>query len=417
MTRRRALTLLGISILALALVAGHVVYWYLPRARPADPRGDTAAGSLLASDAYPVALWMPYPHQNLGFLRRAAGAEPASLEALGRLAGLPAPGLPAFGSFAVPPASELAAASDEAGERWVIVAQVFPAFAAFAKLAGRLAGNPWLTGGEVYTEGRRAEVVWRGNRWLAASPELPELATAGGRSESPEPALAIVQVRQALHPLPSGSYRLIRRGAALEIVAGAAATESPDFEQLGLAELGAFLLAIAGRVEALGEPDQAMVGFTSDAGDRLELPRVAAVYEPGGERWPLPGETILEIAGSEPRRAEAAGWSIAALDADSLEGALRLAPRLATIFRRPASEGRLVWGLWLDLGAGLREVSRIAERLAEVPIVPRRRLERWRDAETVLTPLAERYPRLTLVVTEEPRSFRLRLEPGDRRLD
>ncbi len=418
MTRQRLLIALGILVFLL-LAAGHVGYHYLPRPRPASPGADTPAAQLLTSDTYPLGLWMPHPHQNLGFLKRSAGLDSDSLRALARLAGLPTPGLPSFGAMLVPPASELTIVSDEAGERWVISAQVYPAFATFARLSGRLADNPWLKGGEIYSEGRRAEVVWHGNLWTVASPSFPELSASESSAPSAAadeadtaPALAVVRMRQGVHPLPAGRYRLVQQDTAFEIVSAVdndARAADGGFENLGLSELGVFLITYSGRVAALGEPAQSLAFFGTGS-DRPELPRVASICEPDGERWSLPGESILELGGRKPRQAEVAGWSLAALDATSLEGARILAPRLEA-FRVPAP-GRPVWGLWLDLGAGLREIARLAERLAELPLAPRRQLERWRDAETVLLPLARRFSRVTVTVTDEPRVFRLRLAPA-----
>ncbi|MCP3957141.1 MAG: hypothetical protein GY719_04755, partial [bacterium] len=77
---------------------------------------------------------------------------------------------------------------------------------------------------------------------------------------------------------------------------------------------------------------------------------------------------------------------------------------------RAAGGDPVAWALWLDLETGLSEVSRIAEILGQLPIVPRRRLERWRDTAAILRPLARRYSLVTAVVTEG-RAFRLRLEP------
>jgi len=404
-----------LALLLIAAAAGHVVYHYLPRERPGLPSPSSPAGRLLTSDRYPIALWIPHPHQNLSVLRSLVGTDGDGVAAVARLAGLPSPRVPGFGPLAVPPSSALAVASDETGERYAVAAEVYPAFAAFARLAGRLAENPWLEGGEIYRDGRRSEVAWRGDLWTVASPELPALEPS---PESPadggEPALALIEVRQAVHPLPSGRYRLVRRGEALELLAGDPADRSA-FGGLELGELGVFLFAVAGPVEPLGEPTRALVGFTAAGDGSTDLPRLAALGEPGAERWELPGESVLELAGRRPHRAAAAGWSITALDAASLEGAVRLAPRLEPV-RRDADGGgdggRLVWGLWLDLDAGLREVARIVRILEAVPLVPRRQLERWRDVETVLGPLAERHTRLTVTVAEEPRAFRLRLEPS-----
>ncbi len=409
MTRHRILGLM-IVLLVLALAAAHVVYWYLPRARVGSPPAGSLLDQIWQSEDLSVALWLPYPHQNLGFLRGAAVVEPESLRAAASLAGLPVPELPPFGPLVVPPATSMVIASDEAGERWVVFAEVYPAFAAFAKLAGRLADNPWLEGGEIYVEGRRAEVRWQGNRWAVASPGFPDLG-AGVPAALPapvEPALAVIQIRQAVHPLPSGRYRLVHEGGGVEIVSAAAPAVEPDFEILALAERGVFLFAFSGRNPILGEPAEVLLGLVG--GDELtELPRVASVWEPSGERRSLPGESLLGFVGRDPYEAVSAGWSVAALDADSLDRAVLLAPRLQAF--TASAEERLASAVWLDFAGGLAELSKLVDRLSEVPLLPRRRIDRWRDVRTALAPLARRHARLTLVVTEDPRAFRLRLAP------
>ena len=117
---------------------------------------------------------------------------------------------------------------------------------------------------------------------------------------------------------------------------------------------------------------------------------------------------MLEITGRRPRTATAGNWELAALASTSLEAARRVAPELDVL--RESRDGRLSWGLWLDLRGGLAEVERIAGLLGEIPIVPRRRVERWQDARRVLSPLAARYSHLSATVAEDPRVFELRLE-------
>ncbi len=410
MTTKRWILLGSLMLLALA---GHVYHADLPRARPGSPAGDSPVAALLAAQALPAAVWVPYPHQNLAHLRRAAGAGPETLRAVARLAGLPAPALPSFGPLGLPPSSEIAAASDEAGERFVLVARVYPPFAAFAKLAGRLADNPWLRGGEVLVEGRPAEVAWDGNLWRVASTDLAlEALTPGdelGR-QALDVGLAWIRVRQAVEPLPAGLYRLWEHDSGLGITSQVGDVESaatPDDQLLvhRLARLELFLLVFAGRQEALGDPARALAFFDQEQEQTMELPRIASLHEPGAERWSLPGESLLEIAGREPPAAAVGGWAIAALDSKSLEEAARVAPELDGL-----SGAGLAWGLWLDLRGSLAEIDRIARALAKVPIVPRRQVERWNDARLVLTPLAERYSHLSATVGEEPREFTLHLE-------
>ena len=406
-----------VSTFVLVAIGGHFAYHYWPRSRPATP-GDSPVASLLSVADFPAAVWVPHPHQNLARLRQLAGADPATLKALARLAGLPAPSLPSFGPLALPPSSEIAVASDETGDRFVVLAQVYPAFAAFAKLAGQLAGNPWLKGGEIIVDGRNAEVSWSGNLWRVISSDLsPDVLASAEASTVPATGagMAWIRIWQAVEPLPAGLYRLWEDGGELGIMsqgrAGKSSGTAPPRDELAgqLDDLGLFLLIFAGGNEALGEPSRSLAFFEQQQDKQLELPRIASLHEPGGERWSLPGESLLELAGREPRMATEGAWAIAALDSTSLDEARRIAAPLDVL-----SSGGLAWGLWFDLGGGLIEVQRIARLLGEVPIVPRRRVERWSDAQRVLAPLAERYVHLAATVAEEPHVFSLRLEPRPR---
>jgi hypothetical protein len=203
------------ALLIVALLAAHVAYWYVPRERavappplpavaapggraPAAQRGGKVAPrvgaavaplQLLAADAYDVCVWVPYPHQNLGVLASAAGDLQEVIAAAARLSG--GEGSPAskepeesptFGPFEVPPASEMAACSDLAGGRLRVVARIYPALAAVAKLAGRLADNPWLAGGAA----GRARIAWSGRLWSVTAGE--EAPPPGPPSPGPVPA-------------------------------------------------------------------------------------------------------------------------------------------------------------------------------------------------------------------------------------
>ncbi len=414
--RRVLLAALALAAAA-ALTAAHVFYWYVPRLRPGEPRPGRLPARLLASEQFPAAVWMPYPHQNLGLLEDAVAAADGDADlpaALARLAGLPEPSLPSFGPLRVPPATEIAFASDDEGRHFALVADVYPAAAAFAKLAGRLAGNRWLEGGELTVEGRRVEVAWHGRVWTVTSavgapdglPPLEDAPAAPG-----EPSLLIAEVRQATHPLPPGRFRLTKRGPDL-VLASDGAGAGPPIRTPELSELGLFLLVLSGRNETLGEPLQAMAFFAHEApgaisrqGGTYDFPGVASIYETGGEPWSLPGENLFEW---KMRRAELGAWNIAALDAKSFEAIRQLAPRLAPL-AQPGRDGHLAWGLWLDLETGLAEVSEIADALEDFPLASPRRRQRWRDAATVLTPAARTFSRLSVVVTTRPPALHLRL--------
>lgn len=408
--KRKTLIVLTAVLLVLGLAA-HLYYDYAPRLRPGIPTPDSLAARLLLSDEFPVAVWVPYPHQNFGHLETATAGDEGVLEAAARLAGLPAPSFPRFGPLAMPPAREMAFATDETGERFAVVADVYPSLALFAKLAGRLASNPWLTGGEMTVDGRRVEVAWRGNLWSVASPALPPLA-AGREIQTAEPSLLLAEVRQASPPLPAGRYRMTSRDGLLEVRSEDPAPELGPDQDL-LREMHAFLVVLAGGQETLGEPPQAMAVFSDDAvasfdheGSTYELPGMASIYPTGADRWTLPGEKLLKWTGRRIQKAEHGGWSVAALDAESLGRAEGLVAHLGGVLE----EKHLAWALWLDLDGGLREIRRIADTIGELPLVSPRRRRRWSDAVAVLTPMARHYSHLHLTISQEPRALSLRLE-------
>lgn len=411
----RARWLLASAVVVLAAF-GHVYYHYFPRARAAAP-GDSPVAALLADADFPAAVWVPYPHQNLARLRELAGTEPATLRALARLAGLPSPSLPGFGPLALPPSSEIAVASDETGERFVVFAQVYPAFAAFAKLAGRLANNPWLRGGEIVVDGRTAEVSWSGSTWRVISsqlsPEVVQRVPPAVDSGADAGGLAWIRIWQSVEPLPAGLYRLRQDDGGLLITSRQDGEPETALGSSLAAELGGeglFLLIYTSGNPALDESARSLAFFDQQQDKQLELPRIASFHEPGSARWSLPGESLLELAGREPRATTEGTWAIAALDSTSLEEARGVTPALDGL-----RTGGLAWGLWFDLDGGLAEVRRIARLLGEVPIVPRRQVERWTDAELVLEPLAARYVGLEATVSETSNVFTLRLTARPRR--
>jgi len=399
---RRLLIVLAIA----ALAVGHVVYHYSPRLRAARPSEGGEVARLLGSSEYPVALWVPYPHQNLTILDRAVGGGETYAAAVARLAELEPVRLPAFGPFRLPPSRELAVVTSESGERWAVFAQVYPSLAIFSRLAGRLAGNPWLAGGSVEVAGRPVEVAWRGNVWTVSAGAPPSLeaepAPAG------EPGLGLLVLRQGSGSVPPGEYRLLREGASFEVRAEVE-PPVPAFEPAQLEERGGVLLAVTGRGDAPAPAARALVYFGQPEG-AWELPRTASLHQEGRKRHKLPAEELLKVAGKKPHRTREGSWRIAALDRQSLESAVELAPELEAL----VGSGRLVRGVWLDPRAASAEVAKIAAVMEQIPLVPRSELERARDAEAVLAPLAERFSWLSLVVTEEPDALRLRLEAAPR---
>jgi len=411
----RAAVRWALVLLVLLLVAGHILYWYGPRERAGAPEPGGLPARMLAAaggGAYDACFWTPYPHQNLAALARALGDWDGYLAAASRFAGLPPPRLPGFGPFAVPPASEVAACSDSSGKRLLVAAEIYPAIAWVAKAAGRLAGNPWLAGGDVADREPPARVAWNGNEWTVSlagaepPPAAPDAAPPAG-------ALAILRLSRpvsgSLADLPAGTYRLGRDAAGdLELALAGIAAPAAALDSAALPPAShPVFLAASGATEK--GPASALALFPAASKSGLDLPSAAAfqpIGAPGRGRWSLPGGGLAGLlAGSLPR-GNAAGWSIVALDAESLAKAETLAPLLARAVS-PAGP-RLRLALAVEPSRALDLVASIRKLLERVPLASPREVERWRDGETLLAPLA-RCRELTVTSAGPPDAFALRL--------
>jgi hypothetical protein len=421
----RRLVKLGIAVVLLLVAAGHVLYWYWPRERAAAPEPGSLPARLLASGGYGACLWIPYPHQNLGVLADAIGDGPAYLAAASREAGTPAPALPSFGPFAVPPSREIVACSDLDGQRFLLVARVYPGLAAVARLAGRLADNPWLQGGEVRetrgqgdeVEEKVLQVAWQDGLWMVRSGQEAKIPVADpAAGASPAPALGLLHLTEEIREMPAGDYRLARRGddrddLEVTLVGGG---EAPDPE---IAD-APVLVVVAGPAWPAESPrplpPAALALFdVQDGGLKLgplALPGAAVLNPPGGQRWGLPARGLAGLLADKLPRGNAAGWEVVALDTTSLARAQALAPQVSALVPPDASgsDGRLVLGAWLRPGPAHRLMTQMRKGLEKIPLVDRRQVRRWRDWETLLGPFSS-CGQVSLAATRSPSSFRLRL--------
>jgi hypothetical protein len=363
---------------ALALL-GHAAYHYLPRERSAVPDRSDAPARLLDSWSEGAVLWVPYPHQNLAALARVEGGGEA-LAAAARLAGVEPPSLPRFGPFRAPPARELAVAVDDRGERAVLAARVYPLIAGAARLAGRLAGNPWLAGGEASWRGRSARVAWRGALWQMevgepgperSGPPRPALA---GEDAAGEPALAWLRLASPQPPFPGGLYRLRREAGDLQMTMGQPAPSLP-----GPPPSPDAALQVITSGPALGALGRGALFVWPEGG--LGLSGVAVAHTPGGTSWRLPGGSILALTGNDHRSVEG-DWVIEALDGESLLRARAAAGGVGTTLA-----GGVELGVWLQPGPALREVRRIRIAIEAFPLAGRGERQRWRDLERLFATL------------------------------
>ncbi|MFL6234603.1 MAG: hypothetical protein ACJ76N_15835 [Thermoanaerobaculia bacterium] len=418
----RRLLRLAIPLFLVLLIAGYLLYAYWPRERAAAP--SEVPARLLASGEYGACLWIPYPHQNLGKLEGAIDDPGSYLAAAARVADLPVPVMRAFGPFAVPPSSEILACSDLDGERFLLMARVYPGLAAVARLSGRLADNPWLRGGDIKeAQGRRDEVeervlhvAWRDGYWTVRAGDEPALPP-GGSSPAYPSSLAVFHLGEDIADLPAGDYVLQRQGEDLDatLVGGAAPPPPPPFTQGPDAPA---LLAVAG-VDWPADsekplPPAAMMLFDTDGGLSLgplgKVPGLAVLNPEGEKRWGLPAKGLGGLLAQNLPNGNAAGWSVVALDDASLARAEALAPQISTLVP-PAGEdgpGAMILGLWLRPAPALRRVSQFRKGLEKFPLAERRQIERWRDWETLLSPLAA-CERASAVAVRSPAAFLLRL--------
>ncbi len=401
-----------LSLVLLLALCGHVWYHYLPRLRPAVPDPQDLPGRLLASGAFDSCFWIPYPHQNLGIFAAHLPDGEAFVGAAARLAGVAAPELPGFGPFAVPPASEITACSERDGHGFVVAARIYPAVSWVAKAAGRLAGNPWLSGGTVEEEKRTVRVAWQGSLWTVATGDLPALppATPAPPATPGLPALAAVALRTPVSVFPAGTYRLrLSAGGATLALDG-----SPPAPPELAVPAGAQPILFAAAAPSAKASAAAFALFPNVVSGSLQLPGAAAFYPPGGrQRWSLPAQNLMDLVTGRLPRGNAGGWAVVALDAASLAEAEALAPGLAQLvppgIADPGAALRtLRLGLWVDPPRALAIVHRLRSALEAVPFLDPEQVRRWRDAETVLTPLA-RCGRAALATAGPPDVFTLRL--------
>lgn len=344
--RKRIAVRWGVGVGAAAVVLGHFVYWYWPRER-GGRHPSVEAAELIGDANAELAVWLPYPHQNLGRLERFVGD-------VGRWGALLAgrdpraeDELPRFGPFAVPPSSEMAVALPAGVGSPRALLQVYPSTARLARAAGRLTGNPWLSGGTVDEAGERT-VVWHGDLWQL-DPSADSVVRPLAIPEDEAVPLALVHASTPFGPLPDGSYRVLRSSSGLELRLG----RILDRDRPELPEIAEQPIAI--RIERARRNRLAIVVVWEDNGAAPPIPASAVVVKHGTPRPRLLGEELFRLTRRKPYRTEVGPLEIVALRERDLRRAQELLPALERL--ADGDETRLVA---LVDPAGVR---RVAERL------------------------------------------------------
>lgn len=400
--RRLAIALLaGAAVLA---AAGYLRSVFAAQERAGVPSSELAA--LLAADSpFERALWLASPHQNLGALDERVGDLELYLGEISRLTGVATPRLPRFGPFALPPARELALAWNGSGESFLGVARIETGIGWIARLAGRLAGNPWLAGGRVEAGGRSFEVSWQGPLWIVASGLPAELApsrTAPPSAADQMPAIARVVLRREVGPLPAGRFVLVRGEDGLEVRSG----ELPEAVQ------AASEWTFPGIALWLSSSDRGPIGgpglFLLWEAAEGAIPRVAVLQRGGGRSFKLPGESILAMLGAgEP--AFRLGWAVRGTEKSARREALLMVPWFERHLPRPGGRGA-----WLGRAgrlvpaASVRTLGLVVRNLEKLPLLPAGEVERLAAAARLLAPF-QGCAAIAFEVWHEPEGVRLRL--------
>lgn len=423
MTGKKKTFLYG--LLALALLV-HVYYWYWPRERAARLDPESVAGKALRTGGYDICSWVPFPHQNIGAFAGTLPNGQKFFAAAARLAGARAPKVPSFGPFAIPPAKEVVACSDRQGSRFYFAAKVYPSVRIVARLAGRVAGNPWLSGGAVRQamsnsaelRERVFQVAWEDGYWTVRTGAARDVAPD---PEAPAPSfpegLGLARLKRPLPPFPAGDYLLRRAATGIELRLSGGA-EPPPLPDEVVKEDPVFL-ALGGPEWPDGAerplPPAAFLLYDIEGGLRLGplglMPGAALFHPVGRPRWSLPTGGLGKMLLDSLPKGRAEGWQLVAFDDKSLDRAEALAPALAAFVPPDGGEaaGGLTLGLWIRPKPALKLVRQIRQGLEKVPLVSDEEIEPWQDGEILLDAF-ESYRHLSLVSTQAPDGFRLLFE-------
>ena len=429
--RRKRRWWIGAGVAAVLVL--HGLYWYAPRevaAEPSPPFESLLAGNTgdAGKGVWDRVVWIARPHQNLGEIDRAVGSLDDYLDELGRVAELSAPAVPRFGPFTVPPAHEIAIAWSEDGKRRLAAARVYRAVGLLARLAGHLAGNSWLAGGEATSGSKSYRVRWEGSLWIVESGDGSSWEACGGASGDGHRGKKIAEARVArpLGVIPAGRFELFRGDDGLEIrggeLPGESATSegtSPGHETLSFDLPDLALWVAVAEPGPTGGPGLFLLWEETES----VLPRVAVLQRGEGRAFHLPGESLLELFG----RAEPAfrlGWSVRGTDRKARREGFRAVPWLERNYPMPPmpqlppqAGRRRSAGAWLAAAGRIeprraaRLLGRLAGELRKFPLTPAREIERAEAAVRLLAPFAD-CPRLTYAVWRDPDGIRARLCPG-----
>ena len=352
----------------------HFGYWYVPRLRPARASESRLLSELMPAD---LRLWLPYPHQNLPALAVFFDDPSAMVLAGMRLGGFEIEQLPTLGSFGIPPSTELLVASDVAIRRPYAAVRPFTTIRLGAKASGRLASNPWLSGGVVDTGSESVRVEWDRGNWLLSRTEDSSPRAENGSEAvvgSSGASLARLEVLTSELPLPPGGYQFLRRGLGFSIVSDVSFQPPSVAPLVELGELALLQLEAEDSVEL-----RLLFNGALRKGDLPSAAVFAIDLETAFDG--LPGGKLLGRIDNLPSAALAEGVLIAS-DRRGFEQAMASRDSWMELIRH--AEKTRTSGVWVRLAHAREITGDLADLLEDVPLISPREARRWRDVNTIL---------------------------------
>jgi hypothetical protein len=400
-------TTLIVAVLLVTLLAGHLYFWYWPRPRAGRPDSESVAGQLvLAHDGLPYRLWLPFPHQNLKALEQHLGSAGSLRQASVELAGFDIFKVPSFGPFRVPPSREILLATDEDRGRMLMVVRMYPVIRWVLRAAGRVAGNPWLAGGEIQLGDRDVEIRWVGGDWIASSAGLDLDVIA--QDVVAMDLFAAFRTTESIGVVPGGLYALELDKSRLSVSSVTSRFPPKTAVSSFVGSTGVALVSAHFPPADVREGVNALALLVRTGSDAAQVPGAVIVHRGAEKRWNLPGERLLSVAGIQPVSVAREGWSVWAYDDASLSTGADLIPAIETMQRSARVEGISSAGE-IDLGQARVAVQLIDSLIGAIPLVGRSEARLWARTSSILELFSD-YSNLSYRIGESPDRLEMIIE-------
>ncbi len=399
--------LLWAVVLTATLLVGHYFFWYRARAHDGRPDPSSLASRLvLADEGLPYRIWLPFPHQNLAALERDIGPVEALNRASIQLTGMNLVEIPSFGPFRLPPSREIFLAMDQDRSQVLMVVRMYPLVRWLLRAAGSVAGNAWLSGGEVQVSGRDLVVRWDGGNWIASSAE-PGLDVSPAEYVGRD-VFALFRLGETFGIVPEGLFSLELQEDTLLVSSVPHRFPAESSKVRILDDAGMALISANFSNSSRPQEAAAIVLFSPPEGRSQRVPGAAVVHRGGDDRWLLPGERLLSVVGIRPVSLSRDPWTVWAYDDSSLEKGADVVQTIEAIEASARAQDVSAVGE-IDLDQARKAVRVIDSVLSAVPLIGREEARRWSTLSSLLDLMSE-YSSLSYRIGEAPDRLELIVE-------